>query len=500
MPRRTTTLELMLAPRDEATPAWRWLYGALRDEILAGRLRPGARLAATRDLASQYGLSRGTIVSAFDQLEAEGYVESNIGSGTFVSEVLPDDLLQAPRAARVHGSTTPPRARAFAGFAKRLPLGAKWDIRSGRAFRTDLQALDLFPVDTWAQIAARRMRRLSHPLLLGSEPLGYLPLREQIAEYLSTSRGVNCEPGQIAIVSGVQDGLDLVARLLLNEGDRVCMEEPGYQGAADVFHSVGAKIHTVPLDAQGMCVPPKRLRGVKLAYVTPAHQFPVGTTMTLARRLELLDWARSSDALLFEDDYDSEYRYSGRPVPSLQGLDTAGAVIFFGTFNKVLFPSLRIAYLVLPPDLVPYAVAAIHTTRRHAPLLDQAVLADFMSEGHFARHLRRMRAVYAERLTVLLESAGKHLTGLLDVSPIEAGLQTIGWLPDGIDSDTAAHAAAARGIDVTPLSRHSRAPRARDGLQLGFASIDAKEIRRGVRELAKALEELTGRARPTRKD
>ena len=480
----------MLPLRDERTPAWRWLYAALRDEILAGRVRPGARLPATRDLAAQYGLSRGTIVSAFDQLEAEGYVESKLGSGTFVSEVLPDELLEAPRSARLHGPTTPPHPRAFANFAERLPLGAKWDIRPGRAFRTDLQALDLFPAEIWAQVASRRLRRLSHPLLLGSEPLGYLPLREEIAGYLTTSRGVKCDAEQIAIVSGVQDALDLIARLLLNEGDRVCMEEPGYQGAAEVFRSVGAKIHPVRLDAQGMRVPSKRLRGVKLAYLTPAHQFPVGTTMTLARRLELLEWARSSGALLFEDDYDSEYRYSGRPVPSLQGLDNAASVIFFGTFNKVLFPSVRIAYLVLPHDLVPYVTAAIHTTRRHAPVLDQAALADFMSEGHFARHLRRMRTVYAERLGVLLESAEKHLTGLLEVSPIEAGLQTIGWLPDGIDSDTAARAAAARGIDVTPLSRHSRAPRKRDGLQLGFASIDPKEIRRGVRELAKALEEL----------
>jgi GntR family transcriptional regulator/MocR family aminotransferase len=490
MPRRTTTLELMLPPRGPGTPAWRWLYAALRDEILAGRLRPGARLPATRDLASQYSLSRGTIVSAFDQLEAEGYVDSQVGAGTFVSEVLPDELLEAPRAARLHDSTTPHRPRAFADYAKRLPLGAKWDIRPGRAFRTDLQALDLFPVATWAQVAARRLRRLSHPLLLGSEALGHLPLREAIAGYLTTSRGVKCDARQLAIVSGVQDALDLIARLLVNEGDRVCMEEPGYQGAADVFHSVGAKIHTVPLDAQGMRVPLKRLKGVKLAYVTPAHQFPVGTTMTLARRLELLEWARNSGAFLFEDDYDSEYRYSGRPMPALQGLDNSGAVIFFGTFNKVLFPSLRIAYLVLPRDLVPYAEAAIHTTRRHAPVLDQAVLADFISEGHFARHLRRMRAVYAERLTALLESAEKHLTGLLEVSPIEAGLQTIGWLPKGMDSDAAARAAGARGIDVTPLSRFSRQPRTRDGLQLGFASIDEREIRRGVRELAKALEGL----------
>jgi GntR family transcriptional regulator/MocR family aminotransferase len=266
------------------------------------------------------------------------------------------------------------------------------------------------------------------------------------------------------------------------------MEDPGYQGAASVFESVGARVHAVPLDEQGMRIPPKRLRGVKLVYVTPAHQFPVGMTMTLARRLELLEWARTQRALVFEDDYDSEYRYSGRPVPALQGLDTSESVLFFGTFNKVLFPSLRIGYLVLPRDLVPYAHAAIHLTRRHAPVLDQAVLSEFIAAGHFARHLRRMRRVYAERLSVLLESAQRHLAGLLEVSPVEAGLQTIGWLAPGIDSNAAAAAAAARGIDVTPLARYSRAPLTRDGLQLGFAAVDPKEIRKGVGELAAALE------------
>jgi GntR family transcriptional regulator / MocR family aminotransferase len=496
MPRRTTTFELMLPPRDRADPAFRWLYAALRDEILAGRLRPGARLPATRDLAAQYSLSRGTIVSAFEQLTAEGYLVGTVGSGTYVSEVLPEELLEVSRTARRSASTASHLPRALSDFATRLPLGAKWDIRSGRAFRTDLQAIDLFPVATWAQIAARRLRKLSHPILLGSEPLGFQPLREAVAGYLTTSRGVKCDADQVTIVSGVQDALDLIARLVLNEGDRVCMEDPGYQGAAHVFESLGATIHAVPLDEQGMRLPPKRLKGVKLAYVTPAHQFPIGMTMTLARRLELLEWARSSGALIFEDDYDSEYRYSGRPVPALQGLDTSGSVVFFGTFNKVLFPSLRIAYVVLPRDLIPYVAASIHTTRRHAPVLDQAILSDFMTEGHFARHLRRMRKVYAERHAVLLERAEKHLAGLLDVSPIEAGLQTIGWLPEGIDSDEAARAASANGIDVTPLSRFRRTARTRDGLQLGFASVDPKEIRRGVRELAKALESLMGRAHP----
>jgi GntR family transcriptional regulator / MocR family aminotransferase len=490
MPRQVSTFELMLPPREARVTARQWLYAALRDGILAGRLRPGARLPGTRDLAAQYGLSRGTIVSAFEQLHSEGYVEGSVGSGTYVSSILPDELLEA----RPHTRMQPPAqgrsGRGLSAYARRLGPTVPFNPQPARAFRTDMPAVDLFPTTLWTQIATRRLRRLSASLLLGSDPMGYRPLRDAIAEYLIASRGVKCDPEQIAIVSGVQDALDLVARLVLDPGDTVCMEDPGYQGAAGVFESVGAKVRAIPLDEQGMKVPPPRLRTAGLVYVTPAHQFPMGMTMTLPRRLELLEWARNAGALIFEDDYDSEYRYSGRPVPSLQGLDSGGQVLFFGTFNKVLFPSLRLAYLVIPPDLVPHFTAAISATRRHAPLLDQAVLCDFITEGHFGRHLRRMRQVYAERLSVLLESARERLAGLLELSDIEAGLQTAGWLAPGITGEAAAKAALERRVDVTPLSRHARLPTAREGLQLGFAAVDPREIRRGVRELAIALEGL----------
>jgi GntR family transcriptional regulator/MocR family aminotransferase len=483
MARQTATFELMLPPRDRQLPAYRWLYDALRSAILEGRLLPGARLPGTRDLAAQYGLSRGTIVSAFEQLQSEGYVDGSVGSGTYVSKVLPDDLLKtaSPVRPQVQGK---PRYR-VASYATRLPPAPGFDTRRARAFRTDLPALDLFPTTLWTQVATKRLRRLSVSLLLGTEPLGYPPLREAIADYLTASRAVKCEPGQMAIVSGLPDALDVTARLLLDPGDRVCMEDPGYQGAVRSFESLGARVHAVPLDEQGMTVP--RLRDARLVYVTPAHQFPMGMTMSLARRLELLEWARTSGALIFEDDYDSEYRYSGRPIPSLQGLDAGGRVLFCGTFNKVLFPSLRLAYLVVPPELVDRFAASMAITRRHAPLLDQAVLCDFITEGHFGRHLRRMRQIYAERLAVLMESARERLSGLLEISDVEAGLQTAAWLPAGTDAEAVTAAAAARGVEVTPLSRHSRRPLARPGLHLGFAAVDAREIRRGVRALSEVL-------------
>jgi GntR family transcriptional regulator/MocR family aminotransferase len=324
--------------------------------------------------------------------------------------------------------------------------------------------------------------------LLGCDPMGYGPLRDAVADHLSTSRGVKCSSEQIAIVSGVQEALDLTSRLLLNPGDRVSVENPGYPGARMAFEAVGARVSAVSLDDDGMIVRGNSLLGSRLVYVTPGHQFPLGITMSLSRRLELLEWARKSGALIFEDDYDSEYRYSGRPIPAMQGFDRNGSVIFAGSFSKVLFPSLRLGYLVIPPDLMTRYAATISLTTRHAPLPEQAVLCDFIIEGHFGRHLRRMREVYAERLSILLESAREKLAGLLEISEIEAGLQTVGWLCEGIHGESAMRAAAVHGVEVFPLSRYTRGRVAREGLQLGFAALDAREIRRGVQDLAIALE------------
>ena len=262
---------------------------------------------------------------------------------------------------------------------------------------------------------------------MGCDPLGYIPLRQAVAEYLSRSRGVRCVPEQVAIVSGVQEALDLTARLLLNPGDRVCVENPGYPGAVLAFQAFGARIFAAGVDDEGIEIRQFPAHGVRLIYVTPGHQFPLGTTMSLARRLQLLEWARKSGAMIFEDDYDSEYRYSGRPIPALQGLDDSGSVLYAGSFSKVLFPALRLGYVVVPFDLLHHFEAIQSLTVRHAPLLEQLVLTDFITEGHFGRHLRRMREVYAERLSVLLEEARLRLAGLLEISMSKRGCR----LPDG---------------------------------------------------------------------
>jgi GntR family transcriptional regulator/MocR family aminotransferase len=315
-----------------------------------------------------------------------------------------------------------------------------------------------------------------------------------VCDYLVASRGVKCTPGQVVIVSGVQEALDLTARLFLDRGDPICIESPGYPGAARIFEVAGARIRNIGLDREGM----KRPRGsARLAYLTPGHQFPIGMTMSLGRRLALLDWAQASGALIFEDDYDGEYRFAGRPMPALQGLDRRGLVLFSGSFSKVLFPSLRLGYLVVPPDLVPHFTAAKSVFVRHPPVLDQAVLCDFIAEGHFGRHLRRMRQVYAERLSILQEAARRELAGLLEISGVEAGLQTAGWLRQGLGAEAAARAAARRGIEVTPL--RSCGPPAREGLVLGFAAVDGREIRRGVAELAAPLSMLYRFAKASRR-
>lgn len=487
MPRETTAFPLSLPAPHAGVNLYRWLYGELRAAILDGRLRPGARLPATRDLASAYGLSRATIVTAFDQLKSEGYVEGRSGSGTYVSQALPEHFLD------VRGPHTesrlPHRRIALSSYARRLQPFRGSVHRPLRAFRAHQPALDLFPANLWAQVAARRLRRVSAGLLAGGEALGYRPLREAVADYLNSSRGVKCTAEQVLIISGAQEALDRTARILLNPGEPVWVEEPGYPGAGVVFRAVGARVRHVPVDAEGLDFEcgRKRWEVPRLVYVTPGHQFPLGMTMSLRRRLALLEWARRSGTLIFEDDYDSEYRYSGRPIPAMQGLDRSGVVIFTGSFSAVLFPALRLGYLVAPPEMVDIFAAAESVSTHHPPLLEQAVLCDFITEGHFARHIRRMREIYAERLGVLLECANEKLAGGLEISNVEAGLQTVGWLKGGIRAERVVELAAERKVEVVALSRYVSGKSRPNGVILGFAAVDPREIRRGVEELARVL-------------
>jgi GntR family transcriptional regulator/MocR family aminotransferase len=485
MPKIVSALELSLGERRLSQNLTDWLYGELRSSILERRLAPGTRLPASRDFARQYGVSRGTVVSVFERLQSEGYLSSQVGSGTWVN-----DRVKTVERESEHPPRTPAyvqrvidsysRPKAFVGLERATAI---------RPFQMRDPALSEFPVRTWANLMARRARGFDSWLRTEDDGRGFRPLREAIAQYLSSSRGVRCTPAQIVVVSGVQQALDLLARLLLKPGDPVWLEDPGYFGASIAFNNAGARIVPVRVDQYGLSVAAgmKRCRKARGVYLTPAHQFPLGMTMPLERRLEVLRWASDAGAFVIEDDYDSEYRFEGQPVPALQSLDRESSVILIGSFTKLLFPSLRLGYVVLPESLVDYFIAYRFRTDLRSLKIEQAVLCDFITTGHLGRHLRRMRNIYAGRLRTLLDESGKQLGGLLEISGVQAGLYTAGWLRNRMGSREAETIARAHGIDAVALDRYTIDEPDPRGLLLGFAAFDDAAIRIGVAQLAAAL-------------
>ncbi|HEV3468952.1 MAG TPA: PLP-dependent aminotransferase family protein [Pyrinomonadaceae bacterium] len=472
-------------------PLYRQLYEALRRAILAGQLKPGTRLPSTRELAGDLRVSRNTVMNAYEQLLAEGYVEGQTGSGTYVSRLLPEELLharavppRAPRAAR-KGRDLSARGRLLAATPSAVARAAG----ATRPFRPGIPAIDAFPFELWSRLVSRHWRRPRRDLLNYGDAAGYAPLREAIASYLGAARAVRCEPEQVIVVAGAQQALDLGARVLTDAGDDVWVEEPGYLGAKGALAAAGARLVPVPLDEEGLSVEAgaRLAPWPRLVYASPSHQYPTGVTMSLARRLALLEWAGRAGAWIIEDDYDSEYRYAGRPLAALQGLDREQRVVYLGTFSKVLFPALRIGYMVVPVDLVDAFRSARALSDRHSPTVEQAILADFISEGHFARHIRRMRALYAERQAALVAACREELGGLLELKPADAGLHLTGLLPEGVSDLEASRAAEARGVEAQPLSAFHLGPARAGGLVLGYAAYDGREIREGVRRLADAL-------------
>ena len=478
-------------------PLHRQLYTQLQRAILRGDLKPGTRLPSTRALAHQLNVSRTTVLHAYQQLIAEGYLDGKVGHGTFVAQIVPDHLLAAPQPGDLGetASTEPgtPRLAEQASqqlHVPRMPLGSP-DGPGGivRPFRFGVPALQSFPYKLWSRLLIRQARHLPASAFPYQPAAGYLPLREAIAAHAMVSRGVHCTAEQIIIVSGAQGGLDLAARVLINAGDPVWMEDPGYLKARGALLGSGANIIPVPVDQEGLIVEAGMARapGARLVYLTPSHQFPLGVTLSLARRIALLDWARRADAYLLEDDYDSEYHYTRRPLPALQGLDHDGRVIYIGTFSKVLFPALRIGYLILPPPLVEAFRTVRNLIDTHPPLLEQAVLADFIVGGHFTRHLRKMRSLYAERRTAMLEAA-REIS--LEVRPPEAGMHCVGWLPEGMDAPALVREAADRGVDIVPVSHFSIEPPAREGILLGYSDYSVALIQDGMKRLGMAMDSL----------
>ena len=473
------------------TPMFRQLYEGIKESVLSGRIAPGAQLPPTRDLAHQLGISRQTVLNAYEHLIAEGYLSGAVGKGTFVCHTL-------PLAGNTSKATDPHPLRPLSVRGERF-IGpqAALNTHEGapKAFRIGMPGLDLFPFDVWARLEARRWRRPPHELGYG-DPIGYKPLREVLAGYLGASRGVHCHPDQIVITSGSQQALFLIATLLLAPGDAAWVENPGYRGISASLRAAEAQICPVPVDGEGISVPfgKERWPDAKLVYVTPSHQLPLGTTMSLARRLELLTWAKENKVWIVEDDYDSEYRYTGPPLASLQSLDKTGSVIYVGTLSKVLFPGLRLGYMVLPPGLVDAFVQARAILDRHAAIIPQIVLADFITEGHFGRHIKRTREAYAERRIALLEAIDSHLGEHLQVGPADAGLQLSTTFISRRDDQAVASRARAQGIEVRALSQFylddgGKAQEERlSGLILGFAPIPVADIRRAAPALRNVLD------------
>jgi len=490
--RLRTTLPTIELDRNSGTPIYRQVYEAYRQAILAGQLRNAAQLPSTRELALELRISRHSVMNAFDQLLAEGYIRGEVGSGTFVeTRFLPD---RGAVGKKESGRGRVPR-ESLSRAATRIANAAHMPASSPpTAFRRGLPAVDKFPLALWSQIVTRCCRKTKSGDLNYTEPQGSFALRSTLAEYLRNFRAVKCEPEQIFVVSGSQQALQLIAQTLLNEDDAVCMEDPGYPGARSAFWAVGAIVLPVPIDDEGMVVHDTvQLHPMaKLIYVTPSHQFPLGVTMSLGRRVSLLDWADKSPAWVVEDDYDSEFRFVSRPLSSLQGL-RPDRVIYVGTFSKAMFPSLRLGYVVIPKDLV----RAFSDVRRSsdfcAPFLTQAAMNEFIVEGHFARHLRRMRTLYAERQSAMLAALKQEFGDHLQISNTDTGMDLVVWLPSSVSDTIASQFASKEGVLTMPMSFFYSAPSRRSGLFLGFGAVEQSQIREGVKKLGRALHPLLDR-------
>jgi GntR family transcriptional regulator/MocR family aminotransferase len=471
------------------------VYVALRDMILTGAFAAGERLPATRTLSRELGLSRTTIIEAFERLAAEGLIEARVGSGTIVSALLATD--RPKRATPWHTAADAKPARlskamthATTRFSERqrLPFVP-------RAFTTALPAFDAFPMAQWARLSVKHWRGNRNDVMGYGEPNGHPQLRRAIAAHLRANRGISCDAEQIFIVGGAQQAFHLIGSMLLDPGDKVWFENPGAIGARNSMIACGADLIPVAVDRDGLRVEDGRnfAPDFRLAFVTPSHQQPLGTVMSLERRFALLNAAEQAGAWIIEDDYDGEFFFGGRPPPTLKSVDTTGLVIYVGTFSKSLFPSIRLGFILSPPALVHTFEALMSKFLYGVPTFLQAVVAEFIDEGHFTTHIRRMRRIYAERHEVLCREAERHLAGLLSIVPAASGLHTIGHLQAGLSEIDAAMAAEELGVTVSPIARFSIAPTEAQGLVLGFGGISPCQIQKGVEVLARVLESLVGR-------
>jgi GntR family transcriptional regulator/MocR family aminotransferase len=474
---------LLLDLRKASGPLYRRVYHVLKSMIRDGRLAPSARLPSTRELATDLRISRNTVMLAYEQLLAEGYVVSRNRATTSVANALPTSVRPSsprPKAAR------PAAVSAYARRLTRLlgtPPGRSTSLRYD--FRYGEPSVDEFPREIWRRLLAARARTTARDAFGYADPAGYAPLRAALAEYLKRARGVVCEADQIVITNGSQQGFDLAARILLDPGDVAVVEEPHYPGVTIPFEAAGARLAHTPVDGEGLQthrLPPR----ARVAYVTPCHQFPTGVIMPLERRLALLEWAARANSWVIEDDYVSEFRYEGHPLEALQSLDRDGRVIYVGTFSKTLFPALRVGYLVLPRSLVPSFVAAKWATDRFSATLAQGALTDFIATGQFERYLRRAGNRNAAKRRALIGALREHFADRMEIAGENTGVHLVVWLNDVRPRDLPGVIARARevGVGLYSVAPFHANPSQRAGLLFGYASLTEADIRAAIRRVA----------------
>ncbi|WP_289297372.1 PLP-dependent aminotransferase family protein [uncultured Reyranella sp.] len=499
--RRAPPLGLALDP-SAPEPLHRQIGEQMRRAILEGRLKPGTRLPSSRLMAQDLDCARGTVVLAFDQLVAEGYVVGQAGSAMSVAADLPDEMLTVPR------SGTPPQGStvgrpAVARRTRALLAESPSPVPAGPpiAFPTGQPDREAFPFALWAKLLEREWRRPGVEAASAVHPFGHAGMREAIATYLGVARGFTCDPGSVVVTTGIRHGLSLFAQVVLDAGDTAWIEEPGFIGVREALAASGVRAVPVAIDGSGFSAEAAQAMApeARLAVVAPAHHFPLGTVLGLQRRLELLSWAERRKGWIAEDDFDGEYRYSGRPLPPLRSLDRAGRVAYFSSFSKLLFPALRLSFLVLPASLVEATERIIDRVSIRAPLLGQGALARFIADGHLATHLRRTRQLYAGRREALLEAAARHLDGLMTIAPDPGGMHVIASpvprLVPRFDDVAVTAAASARDLTVQPLSVCYAGRARQHGLILGYAGTPEAEIDRALVKLRDVVLRATGRPR-----
>jgi GntR family transcriptional regulator/MocR family aminotransferase len=472
------------------TPLYRQISVWFQRAILTGQLQPGQRVPSTRALAKALRISRIPVLSAYELLIAEGYFQPFVGAGTCVSQSIPDAMCRADRESLPN--TTPIEAESSGRRAvSRRAADMKGSAQAWLDPCRGCTDLDHFPIGVWSRLINRHARKISRDIMGYGDPMGYAPFREAVAEYLGAFRAVTCDPSQILVTTGAQQGLMISALTLLDPRDEVWIEEPGYPGTQLALQAAGARMVPVPVDGEGLIVE----RGIgmakraRAAFVAPSHQFPLRTTLSAARRMELLGWAARAGAWIVEDDYDSEFRFSGNPLASLQGIDTEGRVIYVGTLTKVMFPSLRLGYMVVPKDLVSDFLNIRNANDTFATsVLPQMAMTDFMREGHFSRHIKRTRAVYMERRRAIAAAIAAGADGLLEVAGDDAGMFVLALVPPGVDDMEVVARARQVGIKANALSQCYLGPPARGGLQLDYANCNLKDIPAKINALKSIIE------------